>query len=298
MLFLSYSHKDSTFVNRLASKLVQSRVHIWMDKLEIRVGDTLLEKIQKAVRTSGQLGIILSKSSVRSKWCREEVNAGLTRQLKSRKVIILPILIEECTIPPFLASRKYADFTKGFDIGFDELLKSLEATSETNSGRRKSPKFHTDYALHWGLHDGLLLIEIVAVSFSEVDTFSVVTKTQIHCNKIATRRFAEYAKKSLSEAFVAVILGSFADLIDNNDAHVSHSDGNPLMLPIGLKDDQLGMKSELLMEIRRLGEPTGNPLIFHFGSIIGGVFRDLAANRKSLSERELANLTAILETPV
>ncbi len=60
------------------------------------------------------------------------MNAGLALELEKRDVFVLPILIEHCSIPLFLKDKKYADFTKGFQHGLDELLRRLippDATS-------------------------------------------------------------------------------------------------------------------------------------------------------------------------
>ena len=36
-IFISYSHEDSEFVDRLAAQLVRNRVYIWLDRWELRV---------------------------------------------------------------------------------------------------------------------------------------------------------------------------------------------------------------------------------------------------------------------
>ena len=44
-IFISYSRADAAFVDQLAHKLVMRRHHIWMDRWEMSVGDSLITKI-------------------------------------------------------------------------------------------------------------------------------------------------------------------------------------------------------------------------------------------------------------
>ena len=40
-IFISYSRKDSRFVDKLAVNLIKNRHHVWMDRWELKVGDSL-----------------------------------------------------------------------------------------------------------------------------------------------------------------------------------------------------------------------------------------------------------------
>src|ERR1051325_7328532 len=106
MLFISYSHENESFVNRLIARLVESRVAVWYDRVEIKVGESLFEKIQGAIQSADFLAVVLSKASVQSTWCKEERKAGLLRQLEERRVVVLPLLLEDCDVPLFLREKK------------------------------------------------------------------------------------------------------------------------------------------------------------------------------------------------
>jgi hypothetical protein len=43
-IFISYNHQDSAFVDRLARNLVLRRHNVWMDRWEMNVGDSLIDK--------------------------------------------------------------------------------------------------------------------------------------------------------------------------------------------------------------------------------------------------------------
>ncbi|MDX2179888.1 MAG: toll/interleukin-1 receptor domain-containing protein [Bryobacteraceae bacterium] len=40
-LFVSYSHTDRDFANKLAMQLVKHKANVWIDQWELRVGDSL-----------------------------------------------------------------------------------------------------------------------------------------------------------------------------------------------------------------------------------------------------------------
>ena len=105
MLFISYSHQDEEFVNRLVARLLQERVAIWWDRIGIKVGDSLLEKIQGAIAEADFLAVVLSEASTTSAWCREELNAGLMRQLAEKRVVVLPLLLPTRTVQRGLSLR-------------------------------------------------------------------------------------------------------------------------------------------------------------------------------------------------
>jgi hypothetical protein len=59
----------------------------------------------------------------------------MTRQIAGRKIRILPILIQECEIPSFLESKKWADFRdpSSSEASLSLLLRSLEVPPEALS---------------------------------------------------------------------------------------------------------------------------------------------------------------------
>src|SRR4051812_23154787 len=104
-IFISYSHADSEFVDRLATQLVQQAVNVWVDRWEINVGDSLIDKVEEAIAGASALLVVLSRASVESNWVKKEVNAGLVRELEEKQVVVLPVLVEDCKIPVFLREK-------------------------------------------------------------------------------------------------------------------------------------------------------------------------------------------------
>ena len=110
-IFISHSHQDKPFVRRLATDLVQAEIDVWIDEVEIRVGESLVAKIQEGIESSDFIAAVLSRSSIGSSWVREELHMALTDQINGKRVRVLPIKIDDCELPGFLRSRLYCDFS-------------------------------------------------------------------------------------------------------------------------------------------------------------------------------------------
>lgn len=74
--FISYSHEDKDFVDLLAVELALQRRHVWVDRWEFKVGDSLIRLIESAITDASGLIVILSKASVVSEWFRKDEAFG------------------------------------------------------------------------------------------------------------------------------------------------------------------------------------------------------------------------------
>ncbi|PEU28639.1 hypothetical protein CN532_11480 [Bacillus wiedmannii] len=54
-VFLSHSSKDKFFVRKLAERLIHSGVEVWIDEAEIKIGDSLIEKISQGIKGADYL---------------------------------------------------------------------------------------------------------------------------------------------------------------------------------------------------------------------------------------------------
>ena len=125
-IFLSYSSKDKHFARMLTDDL-RLEGHIpWLDEWEIKVGESIPKKISDGIGKSDFLVVVLSNNSVKSMWVENEWQSKYYDEIKNRKVMILPILLEKCKIPNLLKAKKYADFTINYSEGLENLLKALK----------------------------------------------------------------------------------------------------------------------------------------------------------------------------
>ena len=126
LIFICHSSKDKSFVRELVKRLRGDGVECWVDELEIRIGDSIHQKINDGLARSDFFSIVLSTASVKSRWVNEELASASTMEKYSQSgVLILPILIEDCDIPPLLLDRRYANFKDDPDSAYKELLDSI-----------------------------------------------------------------------------------------------------------------------------------------------------------------------------
>lgn len=125
LLFVCHASEDGPFVDALIEALDRRALHAWYDKREIIVGDSIVDKINEGLSEARYLVVVLSPRSVKKPWVKRELNATLMRQLSSAEIGVLPVLLEDCKIPPLLTDIKYADFRTSFDLGLSELLSAL-----------------------------------------------------------------------------------------------------------------------------------------------------------------------------
>ncbi len=141
-IFLSHNHKDKEFVRKLGGDLAQDGIRVWIDEAEILVGDSLLYKVETAIEEMEYLGVILSKHSLQSEWVNRELKLALSDEFYHKKVKVLPILLEDVTLPGFLKDKLYADF-RDKSLYQDSLRKLIKSI------RRNHPKSlsYADYIL-------------------------------------------------------------------------------------------------------------------------------------------------------
>jgi TIR domain len=130
-VFLSHSHADKSFVRALARKFGASGIDCWLDEAEIKTGESLIERLSEAVADVDFVLAILSPNSVRSRWVREELLLAMTRQIKGKRLRVLPVVKAPCKLPAFLAGRLYRDLSSAHrrrrdtPILIREILESL-----------------------------------------------------------------------------------------------------------------------------------------------------------------------------
>ena len=134
-VFLSHSHKDKWFVSKLSGKLRQHGVAVWIDEHSLKIGESLVERIGSAVESTDYVLVVLSENSVTSEWVQRELRAALQREFRTKQMIVLPVLLEEVDLPPFLHDKVYADFTspQTFENTFAKLLDAIGVEASESS---------------------------------------------------------------------------------------------------------------------------------------------------------------------
>ena len=128
--FISHASEDKeTVALPLAAALKRAGILVWLDQFELRVGDSLREKIDEGLAQSRFGIVILSSSFLAKGWPKRELNGLFALEEGGRKVI-LPVWheITKATLAeysPILADRLAAQTSRGMNGVALELLAAI-----------------------------------------------------------------------------------------------------------------------------------------------------------------------------
>jgi hypothetical protein len=91
-VFISYASEDGADVARpLAAELGRRGFRVWIDQTELRIGDSLLDTIERGLTGSRFGVVILSPAFLARRWPRRELNALATLADSENRKVILPV---------------------------------------------------------------------------------------------------------------------------------------------------------------------------------------------------------------
>jgi len=121
-VFISYSHSDRPFVEDIANRMNASGVPLWWDKWDIQPGDSIVRKIfEEGLADCELFVVVLSKTSVASKWVQEELDAATIRRIEGVAKIV-PVLKEDCEIPMSLRALMWVDLRRDVEDGVRKIV--------------------------------------------------------------------------------------------------------------------------------------------------------------------------------
>lgn len=294
-IFISYSHKDKDFVDTFAANLVKQNVRVWVDTWELNVGDSIIEKVQKAIEEADALLVILSQSSIRSDWCRKELSSGLIRELEEKRVVVLPVLIEDCEIPLFLKDKYRADFTVDKDEGLKQVLEAIaKVTSDTLRRIDKHESF-IDFGLYTSLISGLVQIRLTLLEQVQNFRYSVITEIFVNCNKTATKRYQTFMDSGFEWFARQVIFEAINETVKEKDAgHILLDSSLPQNQHLVISDEKRGITHDINVESRRIGEDNGKDVLVNWGDQLQNITELMRKDCLRLPENTKRKLMELL----
>jgi uncharacterized protein YjbI with pentapeptide repeats len=135
--FISHSTKDKKFANRIYADLRNKGVRCWFAPEHMKIGDRILNSIDRSIRIMDKLLLILSEKSIGSEWVEDEVTTAFEEELKRKKTVLFPIRLDNSvmhTDEAWAAKLRYrhiGDFTNWknhdeYSATFKRLLRDLQ----------------------------------------------------------------------------------------------------------------------------------------------------------------------------
>jgi TIR domain len=293
-VFISYSHADADFVDQLAGHLIAGNARVWVDRWELHVGDSLRGRIEAALEQASAVIFVLSPAAVASDWCQRELSAALVRELEERRVIVLPVLAEECVVPLFLRDKMYADFRTNFDEGLQQVFDALARVTAENLGRLEEPDGNIDWGTRWIVNPDEVLARITLVQTPERNPYTVLTTIDAVLNDLSAerhRRLCEAGADSIARQLFFEVMSSLDDLESFN---ILVTDAEPVSRGIDAVDPDTGFGFRLTATCQRLGEDTGRDILVPVGALMADIATQTRDRLRPLEESDRAAVLEIM----
>ena len=128
-VFISYSRRDSDYVQRLQQELARRGKDVWVDTDGIRDAEVFPAALRRAVEGSDAFVFVISPDSVRSQFCGQEVDHAV--ELNKRVVPLALRDVTDAEIPEEIRFRNWIPVgTVEFTDGVDRLVSAIDTDLE------------------------------------------------------------------------------------------------------------------------------------------------------------------------
>jgi hypothetical protein len=126
-VFISYGTQDRHTSAVLAEELRRRGFRVWLDVAELCPGESIAGAISAQLAEADVILVLLSRASAASPWCRAEYEAALTQEIETGSKRVVPVVLDDVTVPPLLAAKKRIDLRRrSLREGLSSIVYELE----------------------------------------------------------------------------------------------------------------------------------------------------------------------------
>lgn len=135
LIFISYSPDDKEQKDEITSILENNGYIVWDEEKETHPGTDRPQEIEKPIRNSKAVLVLLTRKSLTSRWVNEEIAYALSLQKNIYPLLLDDVLLlEDIPIPEPLRNIQFLDFRRPInETKIAKLLQSLRAPFEVFS---------------------------------------------------------------------------------------------------------------------------------------------------------------------
>jgi hypothetical protein len=272
-VFISYSHADQDFVDRLSLRLLNENIKVWRDEYKLSAGDSLTARIKDAIERASFLCVVISDSALASEWVRREIEVGLLREADSYRLTIIPLLLKDVEIPEPLKDRLWVDFRRDIAAGLTQLVGLLRRhyAVDDSSGTIEDADYFLYYGSEEGWVDGRYYLALDVVSFDREERFCLLTQVTFRGNDAAT---AEGLKARDIQSCRTYILRACSRAFAADPARVEVSAARSTRATFFIESEDGRLRFDARAEVKMLGAHRAETVVFN----IGALFSQIAAN--------------------
>jgi formylglycine-generating enzyme required for sulfatase activity len=124
-VFISHATEaDGEFAGRLAGDLRRLGVQVWMAPESIRTSESWVKAIERGLRESSHVVIVLTPAALESKWVEKETDVAIARE-RGGQIEVIPLFVEQVEVPLLLDSYHMVFFRQGYEAGLNRLAGDL-----------------------------------------------------------------------------------------------------------------------------------------------------------------------------
>jgi hypothetical protein len=130
-VFICHASEDKAAIARpLAVALRERHVEVWFDEFNLKVGDSLRERIDEGLAKSDFGIVIVSRAFFAKRWTQRELNGLVAREMAGTRAIVLPVwhnIDRDAVVAqsPPLADVFAATSAGGLDLVVENLLRTI-----------------------------------------------------------------------------------------------------------------------------------------------------------------------------
>ncbi|HUO70701.1 MAG TPA: toll/interleukin-1 receptor domain-containing protein [Solirubrobacteraceae bacterium] len=124
--FVSYSRRDSQFVDRLATSIEERGRSVWLDTEGLADGEVFPAALRSAIDASDSFLFVITPDSVASSFCEQEVEHARARGKRILPLLRLPVPDDE--LNQAVRDRNWIPFDadERFEASVDRLIKAMD----------------------------------------------------------------------------------------------------------------------------------------------------------------------------
>ena len=154
-VFISYSRRESPFVDVLLDALEDKGVEVWVDYHSLIPAKPWLDQILEGIHQADVFLLVVSKDSMASENVRSEYQVA-----REQKKHILLIIFEAVSLPPSLQNCEWIDMRSSFNNRLKELLSRLDQPIQQLAAPQKGFK---TYSIVWFTFVVSLLLVVISI---------------------------------------------------------------------------------------------------------------------------------------
>ncbi len=133
-ILIANCFQDQDFARKLAFALRRDRVSPFIQVSEMTAGDSLIRKLDSTTRPVDCVVPVISIISVNYHWVERELIEVMSREINQRWIRTYPAKVDNCPLPPALASRFVADF---YGLGWNPAYDAIKAAIQRKPGAER-----------------------------------------------------------------------------------------------------------------------------------------------------------------